>query len=132
MTLTWLRAFPGLHWVLHACLQRGASYWQACRTQGKPGNALNHVMVMPLDQGGHEHFAIIIQNILMIWNVDSNIIKIIKYLFNELTEAQMLLIMKFNTQLHIYSINLEFLHIIFVHDRFFFEVRTQYLHLVEE
>ena len=33
----------------------------------------------------------IIQNILMILDVDSNIITIIKYLFNELTEAHMLL-----------------------------------------
>ena len=60
-------------------------------TQGKPGNALNLVKVMPLNQGVHEHCTMIIQNILLIWDVDSNIIKIIKYSFNELTEEQMLL-----------------------------------------
>ena len=71
--------------------QRGVSYRQAYRTQGKPGDALNHVKAMPLDQEGHEHCAMIIQNNLMIWDVDSNIIKIIKYSFNELTEEQILL-----------------------------------------
>ena len=71
--------------------QRGAIYKHACRTQGKPGNALNHVKVMPLAQGGHEHCAMIIQNILMIWDVHSNRITIIKYSFNKLTETQMLL-----------------------------------------
>ena len=60
------------------------------RTQVKPGDALKHVKVMPLDQGGHEQGTTIIQNILTDWDVDNNIITIIKILFIELTVSQML------------------------------------------